>query len=106
MPDIRETKLELLRNGPEHNQLLSPLTPYIALCGAWAPQTVAMPFEHRELVTRLARLRYGDGRHEVSAEQRETELSSIGTAVGRGRGDVDDRAATPANHRWSDGLDP
>jgi hypothetical protein len=83
MPDIRTTKLELLRNGPEHNQLLSPLTPYIALCGPWAPQTVTMPFEHRELITRLARLRYG-----VPAEQREAELTSIGTAVGRVLGAV------------------
>ncbi|MDM0001830.1 CHAT domain-containing protein [Variovorax sp. J22P240] len=88
MPDIRETKLELLRNGPEHNQLLSPLTPYIALCGAWAPQTVTMPFEHRELITRLARLRYSTGGNEVSAEQSESELVSLGTAVGRVLGEV------------------
>jgi hypothetical protein len=31
---------------------------------------------------------------------------ALGAAVGRGRGDVDDRAATPADHRRSDGLDP
>lgn len=83
MPDIRTAKLELLRNGPEHNQLLSPLTPYIALCGPRAPQTVTMPFEHRELTTRLARLRYN-----VPAPQREAELVSIGSAVGRVLGAV------------------
>ncbi len=83
MADIRDTKVELLRSGPEHNQLLSPLTPYIALCGPWSPQTVTMPFEHRELLTRLARLRYSIGANEVAAEQRATELVSIGTAVGR-----------------------
>ncbi len=88
MPDIRDTKLELLRSGPEHNQLLSPLTPYIALCGPWPPQTVTMPFEHRELITRLARLRYTAGGNEVSAEQSDTELASIGTAVGRVLGEV------------------
>lgn len=88
MPGIRETKVELLRSGPEHNQLLSPLTPYIALCGPWPPQTVTMPFEHHELTTRLARLRYSIGANEVAAEQRTAELASIGTAVGRVLGAV------------------
>lgn len=83
MPGIRETKVELLRSGPEHNQLLSPLTPYIALCGPWSPQTVTMPFEHHELLTRLARLRYSIGASEVANEQRVSELASIGGAVGR-----------------------
>lgn len=88
MPEIRDTKVELLRSGPEHNQLLSPLTPYIALCGPWSPQTVTMPFEHRELITRLARLRYSIGGTEVAAEQRAAELDSIGTSVGRVLGAV------------------
>ena len=88
MQRIRDTKLELLRSGPEHNQLLSPLTPYIALCGPWPPRTVTMPFEHRELITRLARLRYTSGASSVSAEQSETELASIGAAVGRVLGEV------------------
>ena len=88
MPDIHTTKLELLRSGPEHNQLLSPLTPYIALCGPWAPMTLTMPFEHRELITRLARLRYGEGQFTVSGEQRESELALLGAAVGRVLGSV------------------
>jgi len=29
---MRTLTLELLRHGPAHNQLLSPLTPYLALC--------------------------------------------------------------------------
>ena len=34
---IGTLKLELLRSGPSHNQLLSPLTAYIALCGSDGP---------------------------------------------------------------------
>ena len=53
MAQIRNIKLELLRPGPAHNQLLSPLTPYLALCGADGPVTVNIPFEHRHLLNRL-----------------------------------------------------
>lgn len=83
MADIRFAKLELLRNGPQHNQLLSPLTPYIALCGAAAPQTVHLPYEHRQLLTRLARLRYEQGGVAIAPEQRESELRELGEAIGR-----------------------
>jgi hypothetical protein len=54
---IREVEFELLRAGPAHNQLLSTLTPYIALCGPNGPSTVHVPFEHQRLLTRLERLR-------------------------------------------------
>ena len=33
MARVHEVELELVRPGPPHNQLLSPLTPYMALCG-------------------------------------------------------------------------
>src|SRR5262247_2633172 len=56
MSEIRNVKLELLRSGPANNQLLSPLTPYMALCGADGPVTVTIPFEHGQLLTRLDRL--------------------------------------------------
>ena len=45
----RTSSSSSLRPGPAHNQLLSPLTPYLALCGADGPVTVNMPFEHRQL---------------------------------------------------------
>ncbi len=88
MPDIRSTKIELLRGGPAHNQLLSPLTPYIALGGASAPQTVFLPWEHRQLLARLARLRYVQGGVPVPPAQREAELRELGEAVGRVLGQV------------------
>lgn len=51
--------LELLRGGPPHNQLVSPITEYLALCGDAAPHTLRLPFEHGELTNRLQFLRYG-----------------------------------------------
>ena len=35
--------LELLRHGPAHNQLLSPLTPYLALCENHGAVTMHVP---------------------------------------------------------------
>lgn len=42
-----------MRSGPLHNQLLPPLTPYIALCGAQGPASFHIPIEHFELLNRL-----------------------------------------------------
>jgi len=88
MSMVRNFKIELLRSGPEHNQLLSPLTPYLALGGASPPQTVTMPYEHRQLLARLARLRYQVEGQEVAASQREDELREVGEAMGRVLGAV------------------
>ncbi|NJL29581.1 MAG: CHAT domain-containing protein, partial [Thermoanaerobaculia bacterium] len=55
---IREVVLELLRPGPPHNQLLSPLTPYLALCSSHSAEVVHVPFEHWELQRRLQELGY------------------------------------------------
>ena len=83
MSDIHDIKLEFLRYGPAHNQLLSPLTPYMALCGADGPVSVHLPFEHGELLTRLNRLRYEIDGHAVAASQREAELQELGKAIAR-----------------------
>jgi CHAT domain len=50
--------LELLRHGPAHNQLLSPLTPYLALCENHGAVTLHVPFEHNQLLHRLDALNY------------------------------------------------
>ncbi len=83
MNTIREVQFELLRAGPAHNQLLSTLTPYIALCGPNGPSTVHVPFEHQRLLTRLERLRYGAPGEAIPASQRQAELREIGEEVGR-----------------------
>lgn len=88
MSEIRHAKLELLRQGPAHNQLLSPLTPYLALCGPSAPRMLHVPYEHRQLLLRLARLRYQQGDCAVPAAQREGELRELGEQVGALLGQV------------------
>lgn len=55
---IHPIRLELLRTGPAHNQLLSPLTSYLALCGNHDPETFHVPFEHHEILRLLHRVRH------------------------------------------------
>lgn len=57
----RSIRLEFLRTGPEHNQLLSPLTPYLAVCGNRPAETVHLSAEHLDVIDRLDRLRYTHG---------------------------------------------
>jgi hypothetical protein len=88
MSEIRSVQLELLRHGPAHNQLLSPLTPYLALCGGDSPVTIHMPFEQRQLLNRLERLRYSTEGKEISGGQREGEVREMGEVLGRVLGQV------------------
>jgi hypothetical protein len=88
MMDINNIKLEFLRPGPAHNQLLSPLTPYIALCGREGPVTVHFPFEHRQLLNRLERLRYVTPLGTIPPQQREAEVREIGELIGEVLGKV------------------
>jgi hypothetical protein len=55
---MRTITLELLRHGPAHNQLLSPLTPYMALCENHGAVTVHVPCEHNQFLFRLSALDY------------------------------------------------
>ena len=67
----RVVTLELLRHGPDHNQLLSPLTPYLALCGNRDPVTFHLGFEHLHLLRRIQLLRYEAGLEMSSIAQSE-----------------------------------
>jgi len=88
MMDINNIKLEFLRPGPAHNQLLSPLTLYIALCGREGPVTVNFPFEQRQLLNRLERLRYITPSGAIPPQQREAEVQEIGELIGEVLGKV------------------
>ena len=55
---MRTLSLELLRHGPSHNQLLSPLTPYLALCENHPAVTLQLPIEHNQMLHRLGALSY------------------------------------------------
>ena len=57
--DIRNVSLRILRDGPTHNHLLSPLTAYLAAVGPYEAVSVRMPYEHRRLLRDLNALRYG-----------------------------------------------
>ena len=68
---IEKVKLELVRRGPTHNQLLSPLTEYIALCGNHDPEWVRVPFEHYPFLRKHSAFRYHDDDVHLSDEIRE-----------------------------------
>ena len=55
---MRTITLELLRHGPSHNQLLSPLTPYMALCENHSAETLYVPIEHYQFLHRMKALSY------------------------------------------------
>jgi len=85
MKNIQHIALELVRPGPAHNQLLSPLTPYVALCGGDSPVSVHLPFEHQQLLTRIQRLRYEletGPASETQIAQRQAELAEMGRMLG------------------------
>lgn len=71
MGSLRSVTLELLRHGPPHNQLLSPLTQYLGLCGNHGAVSVRVPQEHAQFVARLEQLSYRTG---VSRTARELQL--------------------------------
>jgi hypothetical protein len=83
MRNVHTVRLELLRFGPAHNQLLSPLTPYVALCGNDGPVTLTVPLEHRQLLTRLERLRYVTDGAAIPETQRQAEIGELGSLIGR-----------------------
>ncbi|AKT36776.1 CHAT domain-containing protein [Chondromyces crocatus] len=80
---IRTVTLELLRHGPAHNQMLSPLTPYLALCGNHDAETVQVGFEHLQLMRRIRALRYEEGSRQARAALSEAadEVARIIAAI-------------------------
>jgi hypothetical protein len=89
----RTVTLELLRHGPPQNQLLSPLTEYLALCGNHPAVTVGMPFEHNQLLVRLNALMYSD-----SEETRKLQLTEMAQTMGALLGQVPGLIAELAEH--------
>src|SRR5690349_2673127 len=87
MSRFHTVKLELIRPGPAHNQLLSPLTNYIGLCGNESPVTFHIELEHQKLLTGLARLRYitkdGGIYAAVPNPVRESAVREVGEEVAR-----------------------
>jgi hypothetical protein len=55
---ICRVTVEFLRAGPTHNQLVSPLTQYLGICGDSSTGIIHLPYEHAQLMTRLGEMRY------------------------------------------------
>jgi hypothetical protein len=85
MQTVRTVALELLRKGPPHNQLLSPLTDYLGLCGNNGATTVHVPYEHEDFLPILQCLRYQDDKHNGT---RHSELGKVGIQIGQILGSV------------------
>lgn len=82
MARISTISLEFLRHGPAHNQLLSPLTQYLGLCGNYGANTVRVPYEHQEFLSLLESLRYNDGgRNDV--QRRQLDLNKTAEEMAR-----------------------
>jgi hypothetical protein len=75
--------LELLRHGPAHNQLLSPLTPYLALCENHGAVTLNVPFEHNQFLHRLDALSYRE-----SEDARIFQIKDTAAILGKMLGQV------------------
>lgn len=82
---IRTVTVELMRPGPAHNQLLSPLTQYLGICGDAEAGVVTQPYEHASFLERMKAMRYEDGQDEGS---RRSTLRELGQAVGRVLGSI------------------
>lgn len=78
MSRMHKIGVELLRHGPAHNQLLSPLTDYVGVCGDHSVSTVRVPYEHRDFLEQLKALRYRNGDGASAVAQRRDVAERLG----------------------------
>src|ERR1700722_9353420 len=69
---MRTITLELVRHGPAHNQLISPLAQYLALCENHPAVTLRLPLEHNQVLYRLSALSYRAGKQAREFQLRDT----------------------------------
>ena len=74
---MKQITFELLRHGPPNNQLLSPLTPYLALCEDHPAMTLRLPFEHNQFLHRLRALSY-----KLDGESRAFQVKDTAQVIG------------------------
>jgi hypothetical protein len=65
----RKVSLELLRPGPPHNHLLSPLTDYLGIANQASAAVINIPYEHGEFMRRLSDLHYPYARWPKAANE-------------------------------------
>ncbi len=91
MKTIHTVKLEFLRHGPPHNQLLSPLTEYLGLCGNNEASTMHVPYEHHDFLRRHNELRYKGGKNFEDVEEikrRKGVLNETAVEIGKIMGSI------------------
>lgn len=79
MIKIKTINFELIRKGPTHNSLLSPLTDYLCLCGNYGATTVKIPWEHEEFMPMLSALRYPT--HSGDEFQRQHSINTLAKTI-------------------------
>lgn len=97
MMTISSVYLELLRPGPTHNQLLSRLTPYLAVCDSRPAATFALPFDHWEMEQSLSAFSY-----RAQSSIREAQLLQVSDAMGQVLGSVPTLLAAVAQSQHQD----
>lgn len=89
---VRMVRVEFLRAGPAHNQLLSPLTPYLAICDDAEAGVVNVPFEQHTFERRMRALRHEeqdvDPGNRPALKDRLPDLRELGVAMARLLGSV------------------
>jgi beta-lactamase superfamily II metal-dependent hydrolase len=75
---IRDVTVELLRAGPPHNQLLSPLTQYLGICGDSGAQVVRTAYEHGDFIRKIKTLRY-----DTLESDRAPVMNNVGNELAR-----------------------
>lgn len=97
MTTISSVSLEFLRAGPTHNQLLSRLTPYLAVCGSRPAATFSLPFDHWEMEQALSVLAY-----RTESSLREVQIMQVADALGQVLGSVPTLLAAVAQSQQED----
>ena len=92
MGNAKTVSLELLRDGPSHNQLLSPLTVYLAACQNRPPESLRLAIEHRDFLRWQGGLTYADGGLGKRGRAREASAESAPRGSSRSRLDAIDDA--------------
>lgn len=81
---IQVVTVELLRAGPRHNQLLSPLTRYLGVSGENPAGVVQVPWEHAE----FTRIQRGLNDEAIESRERQQTMNLTGRELARVLGGV------------------
>lgn len=82
---IRTVNVELLRAGPAHNQLLSPLTQYLGVCDDAEAGLVMLPYEQHTFERRMRSMRHDD---KALLDDRLPDLRDLGVEMAKVLGSI------------------